>query len=106
MSTYAAWAETHESEIRGEGWGSDHLWHYEGTPTRTSLYKCARCFWNFAHHYPSEPSIFKAMHDAGVPDKCARQQLWPVRLEYASADEKEQFAQVRAAIAKATGSAS
>jgi hypothetical protein len=101
MSTYAEWAETHQSDINGEGWGSDHLWHYEATPSNASVYKCARCFWPFAHYYRSKPDIFKAMQMVGVPDKCARQQLWPIRPEYASAEEKEQFATLRAAISKA-----
>jgi hypothetical protein len=94
--TYAEWAATHESAINGEGWASDHLWHYEGTPSNASVYKCARCFWTFAHYYNSTPDIFEALRVAGVPDKCARQQLWPIRLEYASAEEKAQWARVRA----------
>lgn len=98
--TYAEWAATHKSDINGEGWASEHLWHYEATPSNVSIYKCARCFWPFAHSYNSTPDIFKALHDADVPDRCARQQLWPIRLEYASAEEKAQWAQVRAAIAE------
>lgn len=96
MSTYAEWAQTHASDINGTGWGSDHLWHYEATPSNASLYKCARCFWNFSHFYNSTPDIFAAMREAGIPDQCCREQVWPVRLEYASADEKERFAQIRA----------
>lgn len=102
MSTYAEWAEKNESDIQGSGWGSDHLWHHEGTsPSRTTYYKCARCFWPFGHHYPSTPSIFKAMHDSGVPEKCARVQMWPVRPGYATQAEREHFEQVRACSAAA-----
>lgn len=99
MSTYAEWAETHQSDINGIGWGSDHLWHYETTPSNVSYYKCARCFWNFAHAYNHTPNIFDAMKKDGVPDKCARQQLWPIRLGYASAEEANRFAEIRAALA-------
>lgn len=95
MSTYEEWAETHTSDILGDGFGSDHQWHYEGTPSNASYYKCARCFWNFAHAYHHEPNIFEAMRNSGVPDKCAREQLWPVRLEYASAEEIERFENIR-----------
>lgn len=105
MSTYAEWAATHQSEINGEGWGSDHLWHYEATPSRTSYYKCARCFWPFAHSYNHTPDIFKAMREAGVPNACAREQMWPIRLQYASEEERQKWADVRAAIAAATGAA-
>jgi hypothetical protein len=103
MSTYAEWAETHKSDVIGDGWGADHLWHYESTPSNASYYKCARCFWPFAHAYNHTPDIFKAMRDSGVPDKCSRQQLWPVRPGYASAEEAEVYAKARAAIAKAAG---
>lgn len=98
MSSYAEWAETHESEIFGKGCGSDHLWHYEGTPSNSSCYKCARCFWNFAHYYNHTPDIFKAMKDSGVPDKCARVQLWPVRPGYASTEEQEKYEQIRSSL--------
>lgn len=95
--TYEEWAATNpESAIVGKGWASDHLWHLEGTPTRTTYYKCARCFWNFGHHYPSEPNIFKALKASGVPDKCPRQQMWPIRLEYASKEELAEWAFIRA----------
>lgn len=97
MSTYAEWAEKNKSDISGEGWGSDHLWHYETTPSTASLYKCALCFWNFAHYYNSNSNIFEAMQQAGVPDKCARKQLWPVRLEYASRAERLHYEKLRAA---------
>ena len=103
MSTYEEWAKTHSSDINGEGWGSDHLWHYESTPSTASYYKCARCFWPFAHSYNHTPDIFKAMRESGIPDKCPRQQLWPVRLQYASEEEKEKFAKARDEIYKATG---
>lgn len=96
MATYAEWAETHDSDVHGEGHGSDHLWHYEATPSNASIYKCARCFWPFAHAYNHQPDIFEAMRAAGVPDKCARKQLWPIRSEYASADELAQYAAARA----------
>jgi len=103
MSTYAEWAEKNESQIFGDGWGADHLWHYESTPSNTSYYKCARCFWPFGHAYNHTPDIFKAMKEGGVPDKCARQQLWPIRFEYASEAEKESYAQARAELATAQG---
>lgn len=102
MSTYAEWAETHESDIYGDGWGSDHLWHYEATPSTASVYKCARCFWPFAHYYNNESNIFKAMKSSGVPDKCSRKQLWPIRPEYAKKEELQHYEQERAAISKAT----
>lgn len=38
----------------------------------------------------------EALRDAGVPDKCRRQQLWPVRPGYASTDETEFYVKVRA----------
>lgn len=97
MSTYAQWAETHSSDINGDGWGSDHLWHYESTPSNASYYKCARCYWPFAHAYNHEPDIFKAMKLAGVTNKCERQQMWPVRPEYASKDELQKWIDVRSA---------
>lgn len=105
MSTYAEWAETHSSDVKGEGWGSDHLWHYEATPSNASYYKCAHCYWPFAHSYNHEPDIFTAMQLAGVPNKCARRQLWPVRPEYASKTEAQEWEAARAAIAKATEAA-
>ena len=95
MATYAEWAEKAKSDIHGKGWGSDHLWHYESTPSNNSQYKCARCFWNFAHYYNHEPDIFKAMKSSNIPDKCHKQQLWPVRLEYASAAEEEKYSKLR-----------
>ena len=104
MSTYAEWAETHESDIRGDGFGSDHLWHYESTPSNASYYKCARCFWPFAHAYNHEPDIFKAMQGSKVPDKCQRKQLWPIRPEYAGKDELERFAKLREATINNNGS--
>lgn len=97
MTTYAEWAETHESDISGSGHGSDHLWHYEGTPSNASRYKCARCFWPFAHYYNHTPDIFKAMQQDGVPQTCARQQMWPIRYEYASEEERQKWAAVREA---------
>lgn len=97
--TYEEWAETHKSDINGDGFGSDHLWHYESTPSNASYYKCARCFWPFAHAYNSTPDIFEAMQKVGVPDRCARQQLWPIRPEYAKQEELEKYAQIRAALA-------
>jgi hypothetical protein len=102
MSSYAEWAATHSSDINGEGFGSDHLWHYESTPSNASYYKCARCFWPFAHAYNHEPDIFAAMRAAGVPDKCARQQMWPIRPEYASKDEAEKWMTVRKSIDQQT----
>jgi len=106
VSTYAEWAETHSSDVNGEGWGSDHLWHYESTPSNASYYKCAHCYWPFAHSYNREPDIFTAMRLAGVPNKCARRQLWPVRPEYASKTEAQEWEAARALIAKAEGKAS
>jgi hypothetical protein len=101
MSSYAEWAETHASDIAGDGWGSDHHWHYESTPSNASVYKCARCFWPFAHYYNGEPNIFKAMKGDGIPETCARQQLWPIRYEYAKPEERERWASLRNEIAKA-----
>lgn len=98
MSTHAEWAETHDSDIKGDGHGSDHLWHYEATPSNASVYKCARCFWPFAHYYHHEPDIFKAMQGAGVPNECAREQMWPIRQEYASAEERQKWEAVRVAV--------
>ena len=95
MSTYAEWAEANKSDVYGDGWGSEHLWHYESTPSNTSYYKCARCFWPFGHHYNSEPDIFKAMKKDGVPINCARRQMWPVRLEYATKEEIKHFELLR-----------
>lgn len=103
MSTYAEWAGTHVSDIKGDGWGADHHWHYESTPSNASYYKCARCFWPFAHSYNHEPDIFAAIKAAGVPSKCARQQLWPVRPEYASKEESEQWRALRASVVKTEG---
>ena len=93
--TYADWAATHASDVRGEGHGSDHLWHYEGTPSTASGYKCARCMQNFSHYYHEEPNIFKAMKSAGVPKTCPRIQVFPIRLEYATEEEIKRFATVR-----------
>lgn len=98
MSTYEEWAQTHKSDINGIGHGSDHHWHYEGTPSNASIYKCAKCFWTFAHYYNHTPDIFKAIQASGVHDKCPRQPMWPIRLEYASAEEKEFYANERAKI--------
>ena len=98
MSTYAEWAETHKSDISGEGHGADHLWHYEGTPSNASGYKCALCFCNFAHLYNSEPDIFEAMRLSNVPAKCARTQMWPIRQEYASKEELEKYKLLRNAM--------
>ena len=103
MSTYAEWAEANKSDVHGDGFGSDHLWHYESTPSNTSYYKCARCFWPFGHHYNSEPDIFKAMQKDGVPARCERRQMWPVRLACASKEEIENFERVRASVAKEVG---
>lgn len=99
MSTYAEWAETHASDVHGQGWGDDHLWHYESTPSNTSVYKCARCFWPFAHAYNHAPNIFEAMRASGVPNKCERRQMWPIRPEYASKDELQRWKEVRTAAA-------
>jgi len=59
------------SDISGKGWGDSHNWQYLYTSAgRSSIYKCRNCDAAFGHHYPSTPSIFKAMHDSGVLDKC------------------------------------
>lgn len=59
------------SDIQGRGHGDAHNWQHEGTsPSRTTYYKCRACGHKFGHHYPSEPSIFKAMFFDGVPAEC------------------------------------
>ena len=84
--TYEEWAATNPpSAIVGKGHGSDHLWHLEWTsPSRTTYYKCARCYENFGHHYPSMPGIFQAMLKDGVPAKCPRKPMHPIRPKYAA----------------------
>lgn len=82
--SYSDWADSHDSQIHGHGYASDHHWHHEWTsPSGTSYYKCARCYVNLGHHYRSEPDIFKALKKSGVPDKCARVPVQPLRPEYA-----------------------
>jgi hypothetical protein len=100
MSTYAEWAAANPSDVHGDGWGADHHWHYEATPSNASYYKCALCYWPFAHAYNSEPDIFKAMKKEGVPSKCERRQMWPIRYEYASQDERQHWEKIRAEAAK------
>lgn len=78
--SYTAWANTHASDIHGEGWGSAHKWHHEwSSPSKTSYYKCALCYVNFGHSYNHTPDIFKAMKEDGVPKACAGKPVQPLR---------------------------
>ena len=96
-------ASNPKGHVIGSGWGSDHLWHKEwSSPSRTSYYKCARCYWPFGHSYHEMPSIFEAMREDGVPEKCARAQMWPIRPEYATKEEQATWAEVRAMVAEET----
>lgn len=65
------------SDIKGEGWGSDHSWNrditddfggYSGT-----RYFCAACGWCFVHRYDMVPDIFDAMmRYENVPETCEK----------------------------------
>lgn len=59
------------SDMSGSGYGSSHDWRNLGTEFRRTLWKCARCGAGFWHCYPSEPNIYKAMAQVGVPNECA-----------------------------------
>jgi hypothetical protein len=61
------------SHITGQGFGDDHDWEsgYTG-PSRSTPYRCKACGETFHHHYPSTPSIFKAMVESGrVSEHCS-----------------------------------
>lgn len=59
------------SDIRGDGYGSQHDWMYLGsTPFKTSSYTCKRCKAGFQHNYDDEPNIFAAMLFANVSKEC------------------------------------
>lgn len=68
--SYKKWADENESHVHGGGFGHKHKWHYEGTPSNTSYYKCALCYQNFAHAYNHTPDIFEAIKKSGVTEDC------------------------------------
>lgn len=58
------------TDIQGTGYGSSHDWQRGETCFRCTYYKCKNCGAVFSHYYPDTPSIFKAIAELGVPDKC------------------------------------
>ena len=66
------------SDIVGTGWGAGHDWQRgETAPWKVTPYRCRACGASFAHAYDGAPSIFKAMHQAGVPNECPRKEPRP-----------------------------
>ena len=67
------------SDVRGEGFGSDHRWKRGLTVAAMStrelkgtLYVCESCGFRFAHRYGMIIDIFDAMRAWPVPERCTR----------------------------------
>jgi hypothetical protein len=65
------------SDIRGNGYGSDHAWrfiatrvHGPGAGNKFTEDECKDCKAYFRHFYDRDSDIFKAIKDWKIPEYC------------------------------------
>jgi hypothetical protein len=58
------------SQLCGSGYGDSHKWVCGDTVYKRTLWSCSECGAAFLHAYDVQPSIHRAIEEAGIHDAC------------------------------------